>query len=130
MWTEMRTAALLQKVRHGAETLSAKTVLRMATMGGAHALGISDEVGSLEIGKRADLAIVDLKRLHTTPRPEDITSVLVYSVQSSDVTTVIIDGAIVMRDRELQTLNENDVIEDANREAELLMKRAGVGGEI
>jgi 5-methylthioadenosine/S-adenosylhomocysteine deaminase len=126
MWTEMRTAALLQKVQHGAEALPARTVLRMATMGGSHALGIADEVGSLEVGKRADVAIVDLKRLHATPRPQDITSVLVYSVQPSDVTTVIIDGEIVMRDRVLMTLNEKDVIDDANREASLLMKRAGL----
>lgn len=126
MWTEMRTAALLQKVQHGAEVLPARNVLRLATMGGARALGLENEIGSLETGKQADLMIVDLKRLHSTPRSEDITSSLVYSTQASDVLTVIIDGEIVMRDRELQTMDELTVIEDANQEAKLLMERAGV----
>ena len=126
MWTEMRTAALLQKVQHGAEALPASIALRLATMGGATALGLAHEIGSLEVGKRADVMIVDLNRLHTTPRPVDIASTLVYSTQSSDVLTVIIDGSIVMRDRELQTLNERLVIEEANMEATLLTQRARI----
>jgi cytosine/adenosine deaminase-related metal-dependent hydrolase len=87
---------------------------------------LANEIGSLEVGKRADVTIVDLKRLHSTPQPTDIASALVYSAQSSDVVTVLIDGDIVMRDRQLLTLNEQKVIEDANREATLLMERAGV----
>lgn len=126
MWTEMRSAALLQKVQHGAEALPARSVLRMATMGGAQALGLASEIGSLEVGKHADVTIVDLNRLHATPRSQDLASALVYSVQSSDVVTVLIDGEFVMRDRELQTLNEQTVIDEANREAELLMQRAGI----
>src|SRR6266542_4593700 len=68
MFTEMRTAALLQKVEHGPDALPAKRVLRMATRDGAKALGLEQEIGSLEVGKRADVAIVRLGRLHTAPK--------------------------------------------------------------
>ncbi|MBV9959850.1 MAG: 5'-deoxyadenosine deaminase [Acidobacteria bacterium] len=126
MWTEMRTAALLQKALGGAEALPARQALRLATMGGARALGLDTEIGSLETGKRADVSIVKLDQLHSAPRPAEIVSALVYSTQSSDVQTVIIDGQIVMRDRQLLTLDENQVIAEANREAALLMSRAGI----
>ncbi|MDT5121984.1 MAG: 5-methylthioadenosine/S-adenosylhomocysteine deaminase [Acidobacteriota bacterium] len=126
MFTEMRTATLLQKVSHGAETLPAQRALRMATIDGARALGLEQEIGSLEAGKRADVMIVNLDCLHSSPRPADITSAIVYSTQASDAQTVIIDGRVVMRDRELLTMNEPEVIEEANRESNLLRERAGV----
>jgi 5-methylthioadenosine/S-adenosylhomocysteine deaminase len=126
MFTEMRSAALLQKVFHGAEVLSARRALRLATIDGARALGLDEEIGSLEVGKRADVIIVDLERLHSTPLPTDIASAIVYSAQSSDVRTVIIDGQVVMHERELLTLNEREIIEEANRESRLLQERAGV----
>lgn len=126
MWTEMRTASLLQKVMNNAETLPAAQALRMATIDGARALGLGDEIGSLEAGKRADLMVVNLDRLHSTPRPVDIISSLVFSAQPEDVETVIIDGRIVMRDRVLQTLNEAEVIEESNLQAQLLRARAGL----
>ncbi len=124
MFTEMRTAALLQKVSHGAEVLPARRVLRMATLDGARALGLENEIGSLEAGKRADVAIINLRALHSTPRPADIVSSIVYSAEASDVETVIIDGQIVMRARELQTMDEREIIDTANQEAALLIKRA------
>ncbi|HYE64841.1 MAG TPA: 5'-deoxyadenosine deaminase [Pyrinomonadaceae bacterium] len=126
MFTEMRTAALLQKALHGAEALPAHRTLRLATIDGARALGLDREVGSLEVGKRADVTIISLNRLHSTPRPADIISAIVYSVQACDVETVIIDGELVMRDRELLTLDEREVIEEANRQSNLLVARAGV----
>lgn len=126
MWTEMRTAALLQKALNGAEALPARQALRLATMGGARALGLEEEIGSLETGKRADVSVVKLNQLHSAPRPAEIVSALVYSAQASDVRTVIIDGQIVMRDRQLLTLDEEQVIAEANREASLLMSRAGI----
>jgi 5-methylthioadenosine/S-adenosylhomocysteine deaminase len=125
MFTEMRTAALLQKAMHGPEALPAERALRMATIDGARALGLGDEVGSLEVGKRADVIIVDLRALHLNPI-NDVASALVYSAGSSDVTATIIDGRVLMRDRELLTLNEQAVIEDARREARDLTKRAGL----
>ena len=125
MFTEMRTAALLQKALHGPEVLPADHVLRMATIDGARALGLADELGSLEGGKLADIIVVDLNRLHAAPET-DVVSSLVYSAQASDVTVSIIDGRIVMRDGELMTMKEADVLAGANREAEALSRRAAI----
>jgi 5-methylthioadenosine/S-adenosylhomocysteine deaminase len=123
MFTEMRSAALLQKLAHGPEMLPAKRVLQMATIDGARALGLESEIGSIEIGKRADMIVVDLEQLHSTPAP-DVISALVYSAQPSDVRTTIIDGQVVMRDGKLTLMNEATVLADANREAARLRERA------
>jgi 5-methylthioadenosine/S-adenosylhomocysteine deaminase len=125
MFTEMRTAALLQKALHGPEVLAAQRVLRMATIDGARALGLESEVGSLEVGKRADVAVVRLDRLHLAPAAEVVSS-LAYAATASDVQSVIIDGREVMRNRTLLTLDEAEVIAEANAQAELLMGRAGL----
>jgi 5-methylthioadenosine/S-adenosylhomocysteine deaminase len=123
MFTEMRSAALLQKLAHGPEMLPAKRVLQMATIDGARALGLESKIGSIEIGKRADMIVVDLEQLHSTPAP-DVISALVYSAQPSDVRTTIIDGQVVMRDGQLTLMNEATVLADANREAARLRERA------
>jgi 5-methylthioadenosine/S-adenosylhomocysteine deaminase len=123
MFTEMRSAALLQKVGRGADALPAARVLRMATRGGARALGLEGEIGSAEPGKRADLILIDLERLHTTPRP-DVVSTIVYAAEAADVRAVLIDGRIVMRDGRLTTLDEREVIADARRQYELLSARS------
>jgi 5-methylthioadenosine/S-adenosylhomocysteine deaminase len=125
MFTEMRTAALLQKVAHGADALPARRVLRMATVDGARALGIEHETGTLEVGKRADVILVSLDGLHLMPRP-DIISALVYAATATDVRTVIIDGRIVMRERELLSVVERDVMAEAAAQAELLFARANI----
>src|SRR6266852_1488570 len=88
MFTEMRTAALLQKALHGPEVLPAARVLRIATIDGARAMGLAEETGSLEVGKRADVIVVDLSRTHSIP-VKDVVSALVYSAQQSDVRTTI-----------------------------------------
>jgi 5-methylthioadenosine/S-adenosylhomocysteine deaminase len=116
MFTEMRLAALIQKPRSGPAAVPALTALRMATMGGARALGFQNELGSIEIGKRADMILVDVESLHTTPAPDPV-STLVYAAEAANVKTVIIDGRIVMRDRELLTMDEGAVRSDAIREA-------------
>jgi 5-methylthioadenosine/S-adenosylhomocysteine deaminase len=126
IFAEMRSAALLQKVLHGPESLPAARVLRMATIDGARALNLHEEIGSLEIGKRADVNLVNLNRLHSTPRPADIVSSIVYSAQATDVETVIIDGRILMQERRLLTMDERDVITDANHQAQALAERAGI----
>jgi 5-methylthioadenosine/S-adenosylhomocysteine deaminase len=77
----------------------------MATIGGARAIGLADQIGSLEIGKQADIQILDLEMIHTLPHPDPI-STIVFAAQPQNVETVIIDGRIVMRDRRLLTLNE------------------------
>lgn len=125
MFTEMRSAALLQKVWRGADVLTAARVLRMATRDGARALGLEDEIGSVEEGKRADLTVVDLERLHTTPRP-DVVSTIVYAASAADVRDVLIDGRLVLRDGRLATLDEREVIEEARGQYELLAARSGV----
>jgi 5-methylthioadenosine/S-adenosylhomocysteine deaminase len=125
MFTEMRTAALLQKALHGPEVLPASRTLRLATSDGARALGLDSEIGSLEVGKRADVAVVRLERLHTTP-VKDVVSALVYSSEVDDVDTVVIDGRVVMRDGELLTIDERETIANAKSEAENLIAAAGL----
>jgi cytosine/adenosine deaminase-related metal-dependent hydrolase len=122
----MRTAALLQKAQHGPEVLPARRALRMATIDGAKAMGLEQEIGSLELGKRADVIVVYLASLHATPSARDLASAIVYSTQPEDVQTVIIDGQLVMRDRQLLTLNETEVRSEANEQARELFKRAGL----
>jgi 5-methylthioadenosine/S-adenosylhomocysteine deaminase len=129
MFTEMRTAALLQKVSHGADALPARRVLRMATIDGARALGLEHETGSIEAGKHADVCVIELDRLHLTPRP-DVVSAIVYAAQSTDVSAVVIDGRIVMRERELTTLDEREVVAEAREQAKHLFQRARLGEEV
>ena len=125
MFTEMRTAALLQKALHGPEVLAASRVLRMATIDGARALGLEGEIGSLEVGKRADVSLVNLSGLHASPESEVVSS-LVYAAEASDVRSVVIDGRLVMHDRKLLTVDEADAVAEANAQAETLMLRAGL----
>ena len=127
MFTEMRSASLLQKALHGPEVLPAARALRMATIDGAHALGLDKEIGSLEVGKRADVTVINLARLHSSPEPDEIVSALVYSAQAADVRTTIIDGRVLMREGELSTLDEKALMDEANREAKLLAQRAAIG---
>jgi cytosine/adenosine deaminase-related metal-dependent hydrolase len=110
IFTEMRLAALIHKPRSGPTAMSAQQVLEMATLGGARALGLSGELGALEPGKKADLITVELDAAHATPSGDDPVSALVYSGRSSDVRDVIIDGRVVMRERELLTLDEPSVL--------------------
>ena len=84
----------------------------MATIGGARALGLHDEIGSIEVGKRADLQLIDLNYCSTIPHPDPY-STLVYAASPANVRTVIIDGQIVMRDWELLTLRINDLLQAA-----------------
>lgn len=125
MFTEMRAAALLQKVRLGPDAMPASQLLRMATIEGARALGLDDEIGSIEEGKLADLIILRLDRPHLVPRPDPI-STIVYSAEASDVETVLIQGKVVVRGGRLLTMDEAEVIEMAAREARLLAARAGI----
>ncbi len=119
MFTEMRTAALLQKALHGPEVLPASQTLRLATIDGARAMGLDSEIGSLEVGKRADVAVVRLDRLHATP-VTDVISALIYSADLGDVDTVIIDGELLMRERKLLRVDEKEIIKDAQVQRERL----------
>jgi len=113
MWEEMRLAALLQKVEQmNPEALSANTVLRMATVGGATAIGLGDSIGSLEVGKRADIIQVEFDDVHHVPT-YDVVSHLVYVTDEQDVVSVVIDGKVVMRENELLTIDTERVTAEA-----------------
>lgn len=126
VFTEMRTMALLQKAIHGPEAIPARQALRTATMGGAMAMGLGDQIGSLEIGTKGDVIVVNLDSLHSTPSKRDLVSALVYSAQTSDIQSVVIDGQLVLNDGALLTLDEDSVRQDANHESAQLLKRAGL----
>jgi 5-methylthioadenosine/S-adenosylhomocysteine deaminase len=114
MWEEMRLAALLQKVEQmNPEVMSARTVLSMATSGGATAIGMGDLVGSLEVGKRADLIQVGFDDVHHIPT-FDVISHLVYVTDEQDVATVIVDGKILMEEREILTIDTAKVAKEAH----------------
>lgn len=110
-FAEMRLAALIQKPRLGPDVLPAAQVLELATLGGARALGLEREIGSIEAGKCADLVVLDLSGLHTQPETggADLVSRIVYSARASDVRHVIVDGRIVVRDGELQTADAAEI---------------------
>ena len=114
MWEEMDTAAKLHKEFTGdPKVVTAEQAFEMATIRGARALHLDKLVGSVEIGKRADIVIVDWDDLNQTPF-YNYYSTLVYATKANDVRTVIIDGRVVMLDRRLLTLNENAIKKDAN----------------
>jgi 5-methylthioadenosine/S-adenosylhomocysteine deaminase len=109
MWEEMDTAAKLHKLVTMTPTVvTADQALEMATIGGARALHLEKEIGSLEAGKRADLIVVDLGATHLTPM-YNLRSHLVYAAKASDVTDTIVNGRVLMRNRRLMTLNEEAV---------------------
>jgi cytosine/adenosine deaminase-related metal-dependent hydrolase len=126
MIREMKTASLLQKVRTmDPLVLNAETVLEMATINGAKALGLQFQIGSLESGKKADLIIMNMQKPHLTPAFNPV-SHLVYAAEGSDVETTIIDGRIIMENRVVKSLNEEKIIRDANEHAAKLLQRAEI----
>ncbi|MGG1551100.1 5'-deoxyadenosine deaminase [Paenibacillus ferrarius] len=127
MFNEMRLAALIQKPAHGPTTMNAHAVFRMATIGGARAVGMEHEIGSLEVGKKADLAILDLNNFHVYPSFDvDPISRIVYSATRADVETTIIGGRIVMENRIMKTIDKAIVLPEANRAIQRLLKRANL----
>jgi len=119
MFIEMRLASVIHKYRLGAEAMPAEDVLYMATMGGAKAIGMGDQIGSLEEGKIADIIILDDGGLYATPmrsfEEDDIVKRLVSSYQSASVQTSIIDGQVVMENRQLLTMDESDILTDGKK---------------
>lgn len=130
MFEEMRLAALLAKVApHNPTALPAKEALKMATVNGAKALGIEDKVGSLVIDKLADLIVVNANPLHNMPHfasnPDALYSQLVYAAKSSDVLHTIVHGKILMKDRQLLTIDEAELQEQAADYAQRIGKFLG-----
>jgi cytosine/adenosine deaminase-related metal-dependent hydrolase len=124
-WTELRHAALLAKVRTGVSALPARRALRLATIDGARALGLDAITGSVERGKRADLMVVRLAGPHAEPGG-DVFSRLVYACGARDVRHVLVDGAIVVKDGEHQTLDVERIVAQAKAEEKKLRDRAGI----
>lgn len=124
MFEEMHLCGLVNKGFEAEPTvLPAYKVLEIATINGAKALGIDDICGSIEAGKKADLAIVDLNKPHLTPK-FDLVAMLVYSAQGSDVRHVMCDGEFLMKDYKLLTFDEQEVIDMANKSAMRLAEMA------
>ncbi|NLG51528.1 MAG: amidohydrolase family protein [Chloroflexi bacterium] len=123
MFEETRLASLLPKgVTHSPVVVPAIEAVAMATIYGAQALHLGHLIGSVEVGKRADLIVVDMTRLHSVP-PFDTTgrniySRLVYAAKACDVRDVLVNGRMVVRDRALLTVDERQVIEQANTVAQ------------
>lgn len=124
-FTEMRLAALVHKPRYGPRAMPANTVLHLATMGGARALRLDTEIGSLEVGKRADVTVVAVDGAHVVPVGGcDPADQLVYACQSSDVRHVICDGRVVVRDGCLEMGDATQIRADAEAQRARLLARA------
>ncbi|PMC33960.1 N-ethylammeline chlorohydrolase [Bacillus sp. UMB0899] len=124
MFNEMRLAALIQKPVHGPTSMDAHTVFKMATIGGAKAVGMENEIGSIEIGKKADLAILNLHDFHTYPAfGVDPISRIVYSATRADVETTIINGQIIMENRVMKTMDKKSILTEANSSIKRLLAR-------
>ncbi len=124
MFNEMRLAALIQKPIHGPTSMNARTIFRMATIGGAKAVGMEHEIGSIEVGKKADLAVLNLNDFHVYPTFDiDPISRIVYSATRADVETTIVNGKILMENRILKTINKEIVLKEANHSIKRLVKK-------
>jgi 5-methylthioadenosine/S-adenosylhomocysteine deaminase len=125
LFQAMKFAALQQKgVHQDATIITAEKVLEMATIGGARAVGLEKEIGSIEVGKKADIAVVDYNNAFMTPIHHPV-SAIVYSALGHEVTSVMIDGRFVMRDGVVGSVDEAAVRKQAQMSADALTKRAG-----
>lgn len=126
MIREMKTASLLHKARLlDPLVMDAQTMLEMATTNGAAALGLQKEIGSIAVGKKADLILIKSAKPHLVPA-NNVVSNLVYSAHGEDVDTVIIDGKFVMENRVVRTLDEARILREATERSTRLFEKAGV----
>ncbi len=127
MFMEMRLAALIQKPFHGPRSMPAQAVVEMATRGGARAMGLENEIGSLEEGKKADMVLVSLDGWHTRPQnAAGVYSQLVYQAQTSDVSATIVDGHLLMKDGHLLSIDEEKVKTAAEASLQRVCQRTGL----
>jgi 5-methylthioadenosine/S-adenosylhomocysteine deaminase len=123
MFEEMRLAAVLQAMRHAPGVLPARDVLWMATRSGARTLGLDAEIGSLEVGKKADIIVVDRDRPHLVPGPDPY-STLVYAARGSDVRSTIVDGELLVDAFTPLRVDRREVAIEARAAALELARRA------
>jgi cytosine/adenosine deaminase-related metal-dependent hydrolase len=97
----------------------------MATINGARAMGLGEQIGSIEVGKRADFIIINMDKPHLTPCFDPV-STIVYAAHGSDVDTVVVDGKILMQNRKMLTLNEEEILENARVRSKQVAQRAGL----
>jgi 5-methylthioadenosine/S-adenosylhomocysteine deaminase len=122
MIQELHTMALIHKANSKIPTvIPAETAVRIATIGSAKVLGKEKEIGSLEVGKKADIIFIDINSPHTTPLYNPY-SVIAYSLYGNEITDVIINGKEIMRNNKILTIDENRIFEDANKIAEIIKK--------
>jgi 5-methylthioadenosine/S-adenosylhomocysteine deaminase len=127
MWQTMRQAALLARLTGGRPDVArASEVLRAATIEGARALGLGAEIGSVEVGKRADLVLLDLAAPHLTP-VHDVAALLVFAAGRGDVTDVLVDGEVVVRDRRSTRLDTADLLARATERGRVARAAAESG---
>ena len=113
---ELKTASLLQKVDTlDPKVLTADEAIAMGTIKGAEALGLSDEIGSIEVGKKADLILIDTNTANMTPNSTNLSSNIIYSANGSNVDTTICNGKILMENKEILVLDEQEVYEKAKK---------------
>ena len=130
LFQEMKTCALLQKVSTGdASVVPASTVLEFATIGAARALGLQKEIGSLEVGKRGDVIVVNTRKPNLKPLSNPI-SHLVYAARGCDVCTVVVDGKVIIHEGSFRTLDVEEVCRFAEEEALDLFRKAGKGDRL
>jgi cytosine/adenosine deaminase-related metal-dependent hydrolase len=125
MFGEMRLAATLQAVRSAPGALPARQALWMATRNGARALGLEEQIGSIEAGKRADLIVIDRRAPHAAP-DADPYSTIVYAAGPGDVRLTVVDGEILVRNQTAAHLDAAAIADEARREAHALATRAGL----
>ena len=123
MFDEMRLAATLQAVAGRPGALGARDVLWMATREGARALGLDEEIGSVEPGKRADLILVERDRIHLAP-DADIWTTLVYAARGADVRLVMVDGEVLVKDFKLERMDQGELCRESREAARELLSRA------
>ncbi len=125
IFNEMRLASLIQKPIHGAEVMDAKTIFRMATIEGAKALHLENEVGSIEVGKKADLVLIDLDSYSNSysDSDESIYSDIVFSSTSENVKSVMVDGKWLMKDRQSLVYDQKEIVAKGKEELKNLLKR-------
>ncbi|MCR5026430.1 MAG: amidohydrolase family protein [Methanobrevibacter sp.] len=120
---ELKTASLLQKVATlDPKVLTSDESLAMGTINGARALGLEDEIGTVEVGKKADLILIDTNSANMVPDSSNLSSNIIYSANGSNVDTTICNGQILMENRKLTTLDEQDIYKKAREALDELKK--------
>ncbi|PWY75382.1 hypothetical protein BO70DRAFT_340377 [Aspergillus heteromorphus CBS 117.55] len=130
MFQEMKLAGIIHKGVSGDPTVvTAEEVLEMATINGAKALGLQDSIGSLEVGKKADFVAIDARGVAMQPWFNPVSAV-VYSATGRDVRLVVVDGKVLVRDGQLVTMDEGEVVREAKRCSREVVERAGLQGRV